>query len=310
MERFRLPLRLSALIVWLWLAHPAWADPLLCNHCRREITGSYLVFEGRNLHESCYSRYYAKHCGICKAEINGQYLYNSWGDVVCSVHLGEFPSCEYCDRLVAPALTGPGKHYDDGRNVCGQCESRAVTELAGVQCLLDSTKQMLAAQGISIERELELVTIDKNEMLDVNSELGQEAWAYTDFRQNSSWFGLVKSERIKVYVLSRMPRVILRAVLAHELMHVWLFTHGPLDMDPGLCEGSCEYAGRLVVSGLKDPYVDFLNESQETSKDLVYGVGFRSVRDYVQRHGIPTWLDYLQHNSSPPWLRATRTSGE
>lgn len=298
---------LVVLALWLLLAVGAVANPLPCSHCRREISGSYLVFEGRNLHETCYYNYYAKHCGLCKNEITGQFLFNSWGDVVCAVHLGEYPSCEYCDRLVAPQLTGAASRYDDGRHVCGQCASRAVADPAGVRVLMDSVKQMLATHGITVDRELELVTIDKHQMLDVNSELGQEAWAYTDFKQRVSWFGLWKSETIRIYVLSKMPRVILRSVLAHELMHVWLFTHAPLDMDPTLCEGSCEYAGRLVLSGLKDPYVDFLNESQETSDDLVYGVGFRSVRDYVQRHGIPIWLDYLRTNSSPPWLRAART---
>jgi hypothetical protein len=93
-------------------------------------------------------------------------------------------------------------------------------------------------------------------------------------------------------------------------MHVWLFVNAPLDMEPTLCEGSCEYAARLVVSGLKDPYVDFLEEAQETSDDLVYGGGFRSVRDYVRHQGVPAWLTYLRTHSTPPWLRATRTVGQ
>jgi len=307
--------RLRSILAWgaVWIGlviggyAPAWADPLICNFCRRQITGAYLVFDGRNLHEGCYNNHYAQYCGLCRAEISGQYMFNSWGDTVCAVHVGEYPSCEYCDRLVAPQLTGPGVQYDDGRHVCGVCESNAVTEAADVRLLLDSVKQMLAAWGITSDRELELVTIDKTRMLDVNSELGQEAWAYTDFKQTVSFFGLWKSERIRIYVLSRMPRVILRSVLAHEFMHVWLFTHAPLDMDPTLCEGSCEYAGRLVLSGLKDPYVEFLDEAQEKSDDLVYGVGFRSVRDYIRRVGAAAWLDYLRTHSTPPWLRATRT---
>ena len=169
-------------------------------------------------------------------------------------------------------------------------------------------KQILAGYGITSDRELELLPIDKTRMLDVNSEIGKEAWAYTDFKQTVSFFGLWKSERIRIYVLSRMPRVILRSVLAHEFMHVWLFTHAPLDMDPVLCEGSCEYAARLVLAGLNDPYVEFLDEAQEESDDLVYGTGFRSVRDYVRRVGVDAWLVYLRSHSTPPWLRATRTN--
>jgi hypothetical protein len=62
-----------------------------------------------------------------------------------------------------------------------------------------------------------------------------------------------------------------------------------------------------VLSGLDNPYVEFLDEAQEESDDLVYGVGFRSVRDYVRRVGAAAWLDYLRTHSTPPWLRATRT---
>lgn len=294
---------LPGISLWLFLAwaSPLQAQPLLCNYCRRVLVGPYMVFEGRNLHDSCYNNHFVSHCGICRAAISGQYLFNSWGDTVCAVHLGEYPTCEYCDRLVAPPLTGQGAHYPDGRDVCGNCEARSVADHDEVNALLDSVKQVLLGYGIQIDRELKLLPIDKLKMLDVNSAIGKEAWGYTDFKQTTTWFGLMKSETIKVYVLSRLPRVMLLGVLAHELMHVWMFTHSPLDMDPALNEGSCEYAAFLVLKGRVDPYVKFYQETQEVNDDPVYGFGFRSVRDYVKRKGVPAWLDYLKQNSKPPW---------
>jgi hypothetical protein len=277
------------------------ADPLVCNYCRRVIEGPYIVFEGRNLHDSCYYNHYVTNCGICGAAISGQYLFNSWGDKVCAVHLGQYPTCEYCDRLVAFPLTGKGAHYPDGRDVCGWCESRAVTDQAGAEAVLDTVRQLLLGYGIQVDQELELVPIDKLKMLDVNSSIGKEAWGYTDFKKTSSFWGLYSTETIKVYVLSRMPRILLTGVLAHELMHVWLFAHAPIDMDPTLCEGSCEYAAYLVLKDSSDPYAKFHRESQETATDLVYGGGFRSVKDYARRVGVPGWLDYLKQHSSPPW---------
>ena len=82
--------RIGRVILWVGLlvgpglTVSAWADPLLCSYCRRPITGSYMVYDGRNLHESCYLSHYAQYCGLCKAEITGQYLFNSWGDTVCA----------------------------------------------------------------------------------------------------------------------------------------------------------------------------------------------------------------------------------
>jgi hypothetical protein len=291
--------------LWPWLvlvaAAAAHAQPLLCDYCRRVITGPYLVYEGRNLHERCYYDHYARYCGICGAALSGQYLTNSWGDAVCAVHLGQYPTCEYCDRLVAEPLTGRGAHYPDGRNVCGHCESSAVADVREAYALLDTVKQELRLWGIEIDRELELVPIDKLRMLDVNSAIGKEAWGYTDFKQTVSLFGLMNSEQITIYMLSRLPRTVFLGVLAHELMHVWLYANAPADMDPGLTEGSCEYAAHLVLQNRPDPYVKFLEEAREASDDLVYGTGFRSVRDYAKQVGVPAWLGYLKGHSGPPW---------
>lgn len=292
---------LAAAWFFLGLLPALRADPLVCNYCRRVITGEYMVYDGRNLHDSCYYNHYVTHCGICQSPISGQYLFNSWGDTVCAVHLGEYPTCEYCDRLVAPPLTGRGVHYRDGRDVCGQCEARAVHAESEARALLDTAQHALSTWGLLIDRELELEFIDKTEMLEVNSAIGREAWGYTDFKQTTSFWGLVKSDHIKIYVLSRLPHEMLLGVLAHELMHVWLFTHAPADMVPALNEGSCEYAAYLVLKGSSDPYAKYYQEAQESSEDPVYGGGFRSVRDYVKRVGVPEWLGYLKDHTEPPW---------
>ena len=288
---------------WLFLTSPPVlrADPLVCNYCRRVITGDYRVYDGRNLHDSCYFNHYVTHCGICQSPISGQYLFNSWGDTVCAVHLGEYPMCEYCDRLAAQPLNGRSVHYNDGRDVCGNCEARAVHTGSEVRALLDTVRQALLVWGIKIDRELELEPIDKTEMLEVNSAIGREAWGYTDFKQTTSFWGLVKSDEIKVYVLSRLPREMLLGVLAHELMHVWQFANAPVAMDPALNEGSCEYAAYLVLRDRSDPYVRYYQEAQQSSDDPLYGGGFRSVRDYVKRVGVPEWLAYLRTHSEPPW---------
>jgi hypothetical protein len=277
------------------------AKPLFCDHCGREIVGQYTVYNNRNLHDSCYYRYYARFCTLCGGVISGQYIYNSWGDVVHAVHIGEYARCEYCGRLKAERLTGTGVRYGDGREICGICLKSAVTDVDQANLLLDTVRNVLYLHGIEIEDEFALHLVDKYEMVRINPDAGHEARGYTGLKQHRALFGLVKAQTIKVYVLTGMPRAVLMGVLAHELMHVWLFTNGPLDMDDALCEGSCEYASYLTLRGSPDKLAQYYLENQAANEDLVYGGGFRSVSGYVERVGVEAWLDYLRTHSQPPW---------
>ena len=277
------------------------AAALDCDHCRRALAGQYTVYEGKNLHDRCYYDHYAQYCGICGEAITGQYYHNSWGDVVHAFHIGEFPNCEYCSRLTAENLTGKGTTYPDGRRVCGICNATAVTDTKHATALMDTVVSMLRRHGIDVDHDLTLQLIDKLEMSSISPATGREAWGFTEFRECRSWFGLVRSRETAVYVLTGMPREFLMGVLAHELMHVWVFDHAPADTDVALDEGSCEYASYLALKDLRGPYARFYLESLMSNDDLLYGGGYRSVRRYVQQVGVDGWLTYLKTNPEPPW---------
>jgi hypothetical protein len=295
-----LPLIGVMLCALLCLTAPE-AQALDCDYCGRELIGQYTVYNNRNLHDSCYYRHFARICSLCGGVISGQYIFNSWGDVVHAVHIGEYATCEYCGRLTAEPLTGKGMRYADGREVCGVCRGTAVTDMDEANLLLDTVLNLLSLHDIEIASDFELLLVDRNEMVQMNPDAGHEARGYTGLKQHSTLFGLVKLQTIKVYALTGMPRSILMGVLAHELMHVWLFTNAPLDMDDALCEGSCEYASYLTLRGSPDGHAQYYLEIQMANEDLVYGGGFRSVRSYVEGVGVDGWLSYLKANSQPPW---------
>jgi len=279
----------------------AGADPLLCDACRRTIEGQYVVYEGRNLHDDCYLRYYARYCGICGGPISGQYLSNSWGDVICAVHVGEHPLCEFCGRLAAEPLTGRGVRYPDGRQICGVCYASAVAETGEARVLLDTVTTALRSHGIEVGQDFALNLVDKLEMAGMTPATGRESWGFTALRQRGGLFGLLESRTVRVYALTGMPRDVLAGVLAHELMHVWLFEHAPLEMDDVLIEGSCEYAAYLVLKERPGQLAHHCLALQSENESLLYGGGFRSVSAYVRQAGVAGWLDYLRANEEPPW---------
>jgi hypothetical protein len=42
---------------------------------------------------------------------------------------------------------------------------------------------------------------------------------------------------------------------------------------------------------------DYLIDGMLTDPDLVYGGGFRRVKRYVEKHGIPAWLRLLKEKN-------------
>jgi len=274
---------------------------LRCAYCNREITGPYMAYEGNNLHRECYLKRFARYCSICERPIVGEYIHNTWGDAVCAVHVGEFPACEFCGRLRADKLTGRGTRYRDGREICGVCYATAVRRAEDARPLLDSVKSILRRYGIATGLPFEFHLVDRGQMASLTPATGRSSWGYTELKRRGGLFRWLQSEKIDMYILDGMPRVVFMRVAAHELMHVWLFEHASLEMDHMLVEGSCEYAAYLALSEMADPLARFDLDNQKSNEDLAYGAGFRSVSGYVSKVGLENWLGYLRSNLDPPW---------
>ena len=84
-------------------------------------------------------------------------------------------------------------------------------------------------------------------------------------------------------------------------MHVWLYDNGVDDMDPALCEGSCNYAAYLVLQRYPGKESEYIQTAFRDEPDPIYGDGFRGVAEYVEKHGVAGWLGYLRSHRNPPW---------
>lgn len=274
---------------------------LYCDLCAREISGSYSVFEGKNLHESCYEKRYALRCTLCRQSISGPYSYNSWGDTLHSRHNNEYPKCEYCNRLIFESMTGIGVRLPDGREVCGKCNALAIQDIKEARAVMEQVLTTLSVRGIDVGHNFDLHLVDRSGMSEMSNELGHEAWGVTEFELKHSFFGLIEERYTGVTVLEGLPQVTLMGVLAHELMHVWLFANASPKMEKILSEGSCEYASYLVLKDMTSARARQYLAHQMASEDLVYGTGFREMLKFVAREGLSGWLDYLRNNTAAPW---------
>ncbi len=273
-----------------------------CGVCGLPILGSYVVYDGKNYHESCYATHIVPRCSLCGDTIMGKYLVDFWGDKYHQRHEGVDPRCAYCNRFISQELTHGGTKYPDGRTICSLCLVTAVTDDDTARQILGEVQDSLAKLGIIVKRKkIPLNLVDSKEMARHSGEVRLDAAGFTEFEKTKYVYGLITDRKFQVYALWGVPRHHLEAILAHELMHVWLGLNAPMYQNQFMVEGSCNYAEFLYLGADTCAADRFLRQNMLEDTDPVYGEGFRKIKAFVEANGEPSWLEYVKKNESPPW---------
>jgi hypothetical protein len=273
-----------------------------CGYCNLPIEGPYVESGGGYYHKQCYDEHLALRCSLCGGIITGDYIIDDWGNKYHIEHENHDPQCRYCQRFLSATVSEGGETYADGRTVCGICLKSAVNDRDEAEDIISEVGKKMAASGITIDVDkIKLALVDSRQMAKINPDLDEMAQGLTRFEQMSAYFGLVKERRIKIYILDGLPLREFVATAAHELMHAWLYTNGPADMDKMLVEGSCNYAAWLALMDDDSPEAEHIRKRMIAEALPTYGEGFRKVKSWVENNDIPTWLEYLKNNTQVPW---------
>lgn len=273
-----------------------------CTYCGEPVGASWVTYEGQPYHRECYENHVALHCSMCGEIIEGHYLTDIWGNAYHERHKNE-PRCFSCGRLISPASNG-GETYADGRTICGLCNRDVIRQPKPANEIMRQVQAQLASLGIEIDRDklpLHLVGRDRLSEVAIEPRGDLMLEAYTYFEKESWLMGLVTQRKFDIYVLYGLPRLEYTAVIAHELMHVWLGLNAPMYQDHAMVEGTCNYASYLVLMQLGTEDAGRRIAEMTASQDAIYGEGFRKVTAQVNRIGLPGWLEYLSDNTQPPW---------
>ncbi|MCH7680567.1 protein DA1 [candidate division KSB1 bacterium] len=222
-------------------------------------------------------------------------------NAVCRRHLDDVLDCHSCFSYVSPALDDGSKRYADGRVICSKCQATAVEDDNEALAIMEEVKAQLASAGLVIEQEFKLKFVSVQELSKLSSNYQRDQLGVTRFRKTEILAGLVSFQDFEIFILSGLPLPQLKAVLAHELMHVWQFANTPNPQNLQLCEGNCQYAAYLVLSDDDSEEGQFFSKFIEEHKDSNYGDGFRFVSAEVKKRGFKPWLEYLKVNQNPPW---------
>ena len=87
-----------------------------------------------------------------------------------------------------------------------------------------------------------------------------------------------------IFMLFGLPRIEFEAVLAHELLHVWLYKN-QITLSLSSTEGFCNLGSYLIYKNDNTQFSNIHINAMATSKDQVYGKGFRKMKVQLEKLG-------------------------
>lgn len=229
-------------------------------------------------------------CVICGKEIHGELVYDQWGNCACSSH--EIENCFSCHRIIGAYSTKSirsgkiGFKIEDGRCVCGICQETSVVGKKQIEESASFVVNLLGKVGFKILKERITIQLITREEMDARAP-GAEGLCSTSNANDSR---LTSS---KIYILSAMPKIKFESVLAHEMLHWWIFYNG---IEDGVSvEGFCNIGEALVLNYYaaqkRDDLAVHLRTQANGSRDFDYGAMFVAQKAKLNRLG---WKAYIE----------------
>lgn len=252
---------------------------LRCGICGKPIEGHYIRDDGA-YHEQCYKETKLDRCVVCSRPIEDRHLVDPWGNKAHVDHNGHpVEICGSCGRILSPKGSKGSFRYSDGRTICGVCRETAVTDLKRIGQLTTTVKSLLSTVGIDgFPAAVPLSLVDLDELKDKSGK-----------HYNNSARGITLSMVMMrkdapavtshtIHILEGLPLTEFKAVLAHELLHVWLIENG-IDLPDKETEGFCNLGAMLVNQNENTAFSKVLLSQLETNPDPVYGDGYRHMKN-------------------------------
>lgn len=183
-------------------------------------------------------------CSICSNIIKDkEYYVDAWGNPFHMYHKKTGIFCECCSRLISEKITNGGYKLDDGRYICSLCDVSVIKSDDEINNSFDRVLKILEDNGVKgiKKEELKIQLINRNLMSEQYK-----------FHEVEHLKGLTKvtpsnKEIFSIFILNNLPKVQFEAILAHELLHVWLFKKN-INLSKTIMEGFCNLGSYLIYN--------------------------------------------------------------
>ena len=224
-------------------------------------------------------------CTICLKQLNKYYSIDAWNNAFHSYHENEGEYCHSCSRIISQNITNGGYVYSDGRSICSLCQASAITNSSGFHLSYQSVIEQLSLIGInSIPHNIPINLTGLNQLRNIAKDQSHSKLkGCTRNKQN------YLSYQYQIYILNGLPKIEFEAVLAHELMHIWLNIK-KIKLPDKYIEGFCNLGSYLVYKNDGTQFSKIHLKAMDKNPDPKYGEGYRLMKKMLLNAG---WKDLI-----------------
>ena len=214
-------------------------------------------------------------CSICGKIILGE-AYRDWnGNLACKKHNACF--CSSCGRYYG----SKAKEMVPGEWLCETCVKN-VPDKAGAEKTVSYIRTFYMQQGLDIKSHIMLKGVTAAQMANLHS---AQARGFVELPPDTDGYHIV--------VRRYLSRAVLAMVLSHEMLHIWQYEHQIYPPD-AICEGFCNLGSYLVMLSIHTPTAMGQIELLNRDTDIVYGDGFRKMKEMYEQKGFSSVITYMQ----------------
>jgi hypothetical protein len=243
----------------------------------------------------------SRQCAVCGESIllGSYYAEPEFGDVYHLQHK-QIDRCAFCGRILSPySSAGPGIVKSDGRSMCPICHQDAVVTWDEAATLAQGVRTRMKSWGIAFNsQQVPIQLVDEVTLLRIKQ---TEGLLDGTLEGLTHYFGDSQGRMsTEIFVLSGLPKIRCRWVIAHELMHAWLIQRHAPPHKPRLEEGAAELAAYRLLSSHPGPAERRELRIEFANSDPIYGGGLRQAAAYERAHGFPAFLSLLATHADFP----------
>ena len=98
-----------------------------------------------------------------------------------------------------------------------------------------------------------------------------------------------------ISLLYGLPKIEFEAVLAHELLHVWIHENN-INLESQLIEGFCNLGSYLIYNNDNTHFSTIHLQAMSNYKDIIYGQGYREMKSELENIGWKQLIANLKNN--------------
>jgi hypothetical protein len=203
------------------------------------------------------------------------------------------PSCDNCNRLISKQLTKGGISVSGNRFVCNLCKPKVVNNKLQLKKNLTRVLRILQKIGIKdLPKRIPVTLVDsKSDLIKMSGHRHGNIQGYTNYEE-SILANKIIDQDYHIYILSNLHEEIFNAVLAHELLHVYLFQN-QIDLKSDFREGFCNLGSSLIYENYNSKLSDYRLKNMNENSDPDYGIGFRKMKSMLDKIGWKRLLKKL-----------------